>query len=1439
MSKLNITKRDGSIVAYNPDKVVDAIMSAFAASKEGTLTHAQEIARSLNVMEGMSVEEIQNQVEYELFKFGYFETAKNYILYRKEHTETRETLERLKFLMDYCKAQNAATGSKFDANANVEHKNIATLIGELPKGAFIRLNRKMLTDRIKAVYGNDLAKKYLDLLEHHFIYKNDETSLANYCASITMYPWLLNGTFSIGGNSKAPTNLKSFCGGFINMVFIVSSMLSGACMHKDQRIIVRKNGICYSVTSKQLIESYFVDGAKVETYNDTKNDWEFVRVSGLEVFEDGKFVDVTKVYRRKYNDLIYKVKTKDGYIAQVSKDHKFKQLFRDRTFESKAETLKVNDTLFMEKDFTPVVNFESPDWKKGWVVGHIVGNGNITQKNYVRLAVCYDYDFYGEIFTKYVKEWLDVDVLKRDGNRCRDYYANSETLYKALKEYIKGDNCYNKHIDTDNKSLDFLLGYLDGLFCADGSYIEDSGATFTTVSSESIQNVKDILGLINSFGHIRTDEAHDNKATTYTTHVRLCNCKYFKHLILKKRAFKSKRENVNIHRDVYYYGANALKNATSNKRNLWCNSKRDDYKKTDVIDSIETFVNDDEYVYEIETRTHWYNCGGFITHNCATPEFLMYMNYFIGKEYGKDYWKNPQAQADLSLKKRTIDKVITDCFEQIVYSLNQPTGARNFQAVFWNVAYYDKYYFESLFGEFRFPDGEKPDWDGLDWLQKRFMKWFNQERTKTPITFPVETMALLTENGKPKDEEYGDFTAEMYSEGHSFFTYMSDNADSLSSCCFSKDTKILWKSSTTGVHLTTLEELHNLKWNEGKKNLKIFHNGSWVRGKSVKLPNRPMFKVTTENGKTMIMTDNHINLTMRGEITTDKLTTSDYLLFNTATLSPIPEYDEHLNYEQGFLVGMFLGDGSFGSEYNGEIRETNLSLNFDKWEHTHCYIFNGSHDIDPKANVAMSNPQHHVIPVRVVSPEVSRFIQKWTNWKRGMHSENKELNLNCLTQSVEFRKGILDGWYNTDGGNSNRCYTTSQKLAEGMEALITSLGINTNVSVSDRTDEKVVIRGVEYKRNFPLYCIRWYNECNHRVNKDVNKSWVKRNNSIYFKIKSIEPLLPEEYTDDVYCIECNNADEPYFTLPNGLITHNCRLRNEIQDNGFSYTLGAGGVSTGSKSVLTINLNRCIQYAQKYDGDFHAFLEDVIDVCHKVQICYNENLKFLQKNGMLPLYDAGYINIKRQYLTIGINGLVEAAEYLGLKISPNEDYKAFVQDVLGMVEKANKSYCDKKKGLMFNCEMIPAENVGVKHAKWDKEDGYVVPRDCYNSYFYVVEDENTNVIDKFLLHGKPYIEHLTGGSALHMNLNEHLSKEQYKHLMEVAAREGCNYFTFNIPNTVCNDCGHITKHNLDHCPVCGSKNVDYLTRIIGYLKRVSNFSKARQEEAGRRYYAKGI
>ncbi|HPB89397.1 MAG TPA: anaerobic ribonucleoside-triphosphate reductase [Bacteroidales bacterium] len=691
--EIYIVKRDGKRVPFSIKKIENAIAKAFLSV--GTFATQDDfiaILSRLHISDGMTVEEIQNQVEIALMAEKYFAVAKSYMLYRQKHTETREIRDRMNFMMNYCEAENAATGSKFDANANVEKKNIATLIGELPKKGFINLNRRMLTDKIKEMYGKEFADKYIGMLNEHFIYKNDETNLANYCASITMYPWLLNGTVPIGGNSTPPTNLKSFCGGFVNLVFIVSSMLSGAC---------------------------------------------------------------------------------------------------------------------------------------------------------------------------------------------------------------------------------------------------------------------------------------------------------------------------------------------------------------------------------------------------ATPEFLLYMDYFIRLEYGDDYYNRINDVVDLSKRRRTLDKTICDCFEQIVYSINQPTGARNFQAVFWNISYYDRPYFESLFGEFIFPDGSRPIWESLSWFQKRFMRWFNVERTRAVLTFPVETMALLAKGDDLIDTEYADFTAEMYSEGHSFFTYMSENADSLSSCC--------------------------------------------------------------------------------------------------------------------------------------------------------------------------------------------------------------------------------------------------------------------------------------------------------------------------------------------------------------------RLRNEIQDNGFSYTLGAGGVSTGSKSVLTINLNRCIQYAKRIGRPYLDFLAEVVDMTHKVQLAYNENLKMFQKKGMLPLFDAGYINMGRQYLTIGVNGLVEAAESCGIEINDNPEYVTFVQEILGLIESYNKKY--RSTDVMFNCEMIPAENVGVKHAKWDKEDGYFVPRDCYNSYFYRVEDSSLNVIDKFRLHGRQYIDRLTGGSALHMNLEEHLTKNQYRQLLRVAAREGCNYFTFNIPNTVCNECGCIDKRYLKQCPKCASHDLDYLTRIIGYMKRVSNFSAARQVEASKRYYGK--
>lgn len=603
----------------------------------------------------------------------------------------RNYRNKIRFIKKYSTAQNAATGSQFDANANVENKNVTTLAGELSKEDFIGINRLLMCDKLTQMYDADFAKEYLRQLESHEIYKHDETSIYPYCVSITMYPFLFNGLKGLGGKSIAPKHLQSFCGSFINLVFAIASQFAGAV---------------------------------------------------------------------------------------------------------------------------------------------------------------------------------------------------------------------------------------------------------------------------------------------------------------------------------------------------------------------------------------------------STPEFLTYMDYFIRKEYGDDYYLNPDKIVEISLEPKTIDKVITEYFQQVTYSLNQPAAARNFQSVFWNIAYFDEPYLNGIFKDFVFPDGTEPKWESVNWLQKRYMKWFNNERLKSELTFPVESMSLLNDGNDFVDDETFDFTAQMYSEGHSFFTYTSDSVDSLSSCC--------------------------------------------------------------------------------------------------------------------------------------------------------------------------------------------------------------------------------------------------------------------------------------------------------------------------------------------------------------------RLRNEIQENEFSYTLGAGGVSTGSKGVMTININRLVQNAVRNNENISDAVRRQTEKLHKYLLAFNEIIKEEFNSKLLGVYDAGYISLDKQYLTVGINGFVEGAEFLGIDISPNNQYYEYGEKILKPIYELNKR--DRTKDIMFNTEFVPAENLGVKNAKWDKEDGYFVPRDCYNSYFYIVEDEACDPITKLILHGGKLTRYLDGGSAAHINLSDHLTKDQYKNLLRIAVKEKTPYLTFNIPNTVCNECGHITKKYTDYCPKCGSENVDYLTRVIGYLKRISKFSSARIEEANKRYYA---
>jgi len=441
----------------------------------------------------------------------------------------------------------------------------------------------------------------------------------------------------------------------------------------------------------------------------------------------------------------------------------------------------------------------------------------------------------------------------------------------------------------------------------------------------------------------------------------------------------------------------------------------------------------------------------------ATVEFLMYFDHFAAKDYGKNYLE-------------TATKTVENHLQHVVYAVNQPAAARGYQSVFWNISLYDKSYFESMFGDFVFPDMTKPQWENLKRLQAFFMSWFNKERSKAILTFPVVTAAMLVNDGKPIDTEFTAMCAQELSEGNSFFIYQSENADSLASCC--------------------------------------------------------------------------------------------------------------------------------------------------------------------------------------------------------------------------------------------------------------------------------------------------------------------------------------------------------------------RLRSEISDHTFSYSLGAGGVATGSINVITLNMNRLIQQG--------ADIVEEVQKIHKYQVAYRTLINEYEEAGLLPVYTAGFISLDKQFLTIGINGMVEAAESLGIKVGNNKTYKSFVNTHLKAIFDENK-LAKQAYGYLFNTEFVPAENLGVKNAKWDKEDGFHVTRDCYNSYFYSVEDVQTNTLDKIILHGNEIIKYLDGGSALHLNLEEAPNKEGFIKLIHATSKAGCNYFCFNIKITICNKCEHIDKQTSYTCVACGSENVDHGTRVIGYLKRVSSFSSGRQKEHHLRHY----
>ena len=353
-------------------------------------------------------------------------------------------------------------------------------------------------------------------------------------------------------------------------------------------------------------------------------------------------------------------------------------------------------------------------------------------------------------------------------------------------------------------------------------------------------------------------------------------------------------------------------------------------------------------------------------------------------------------------------------------------------------------------------------------------------------------------------------------------------------------------------------------------------------------------------------------------------------------------------------------------------------------------------------------------------------------------------------------------------------------------------------------------------------------------------------------------VLDKEYKDFI-TTQWAEGDSFFVYLSENAdsISSCCRLRNEITENTFSSTTGLTGVQTGSCNVMTLNLNRIVQDWHKQNFDLivddgghkayelflvsehgvslRKYLESILDRVYDYQKAYKTGLYKLAKQGMFPQVNAGYISFDKLYSTIGVNGLNEAARFLGLAVGNNKEYMDFASWLLSIIKNYNKQHSEKK--FMYNLELVPAESLGVKNYNWDKKDGYWVPYDenLYNSYIYDAHDD-TSILDKIAMQGGQIAKSIDGGQASHLNLQENLSKYQYTKLLEYAVQAGNSYITFNVPQTQCDDCGFIAKHPFDTCPECGSTKVTQWTRVIGYLRPIKAWSEARQQEGSHRMFA---
>lgn len=784
------------------------------------------------------------------------------------------------------------------------------------------------------------------------------------------------------------------------------------------------------------------------------------------------------------------------------------------------------------------------------------------------------------------------------------------------------------------------------------------------------------------------------------------------------------------------------------------------------------------------------------------PNILIWSYYFWKKDVENGYFlKDP-------------DTYLRQSFQKIIYRLNQPFLRLN-QPAFTNVSIFDRPYLESLFGGMEFPDGSFAidQIDELIDIQKTFMEVVSEIRTENMFTFPVLSYSLYYKDGKFQDEDFARWCSKHNMKWSDSNFFISDNIGILSNCPLSGDTKIPYYCERYHTYkVSPIKELYN---NNKDKIIKVLSNGEEIECKINKFNIPVEYEIVLVNGAKIKTTANHLNKTLKENyIETKNLTTEDYL---PISLTPF-EKTKNMSYEDGKIVGMFLGDGS----YKGKT-EIVFSLNQSSKQHLVNFVYDyctkkyGAKIITSPC-VSQISGKESCCNVNVNSSYARGLIEQFVI---GDDALTKEINPLVYTQSLEFRKGIIDGLYATDGGNSNRIYTSSENLKNSLITLFATIGIATTTSEDNR--EGRLGKNVNYT-------IRFYTPNGRTQRKDFYKI---QDGYFWVRIKEINQINSSNVS---YCLEVQSEDiEPIFMLDNGILTHNCRLLSDTKQlDVFINSIGGTALSVGSCRVSTINLMR-IAYESKFNKKKYIdILKDRVLLDCKALTSMRHILKRNIEKGLLPNYQDGAVELEKQFCTIGILGLYEVIDSFDMINTDEMGYKTytdngieFASEILDTINEVKNNFeCDFR----FNIEAIPAENCAGVICQ---ADNLLYEQNKYFIYSnqWIPLIEKCSIQEKCRL-GSIFDAKCGGGCIAHINIENRFPNEETAwNMLNYVAEHGVMYFAFTTKISVCED-----KHafiGVKDCPICGKPKADEYARVVGFYTPTSAYSSIRKKEFNKR------